>query len=282
MKKTRYLLPALLLLFSCGGNETKLPESPLETEVATEKELPLKKMTFEEAMADTLSTEHPVEIEGYIQLPTLSTIGDKEQSVSLFGRKNQTNGLAIYTKMPVGSGKNSMKKLPLEYDKSDVKITGNKGETLGLNQRVKLTGKMYYMKSYTKGEPGTTYFTVEKIDEVDDKEFDYSAWKTVKSISEISKDENHHNEYYIEGTVEVPMFVLTGWEMAIDLKKGGETVTIKIMTGKENNQMEDLKENWTKKDIKIRNFEGKMIKPGQKVRVYGVAALDGLHVERIE
>ncbi|MFY7989360.1 MAG: hypothetical protein ACOVO3_01425 [Fluviicola sp.] len=282
MKKTRYLLPALLLLFSCGGNETKLPESSLETEVATEKELPLKKMTFEEAMADTLSTEHPVEIEGYIQLPTLSTIGDKEQSVSLFGRKNQTNGLAIYTKMPVGSGKNSMKKLPLEYDKSDVKITGNKGETLGLNQRVKLTGKMYYMKSYTKGEPGTTYFTVEKIEEVDDKEFDYSAWKTVKSFSEISKDENRHNEYYIEGTVEVPMFVLTGWEMAIDLKKGGETVTIKIMTGKENNQMEDLKENWTKKDIKIRNFEGKMIKPGQKVRVYGVAALDGLHVERIE
>ncbi len=282
MKRTRYFLPALLLLFSCGGNETQLPESPMETELATEKELPLKKMTFEEAMADTLSTEHPVEIEGYIQLPTLSTIGDKEQSVSLFGRKNQTNGLAIYTKMPVGSGKNSMKKLPLEYDKSDVKITGNKGETLGLNQRVKLTGKMYYMKSYTKGEPGTTYLTVEKIEKVDDKEFDYSAWKTVKTFSEISKEENRHNEYYIEGTVDVPMFVLTGWEMAIDLKKGGETVTIKIMTGKENNQMEDLKENWTKKDIKIRNFEGKMIKPGQKVRVYGVAALDGLHVERIE
>ncbi len=282
MKRTRYFLPALLLLFSCGGNETQLPESPMETELATEKELPLKKMTFEEAMADTLSTEHPVEIEGYIQLPTLSTIGDKEQSVSLFGRKNQSNGLSIYTKMPVGSGKNSMKKLPLEYDKSDVKITGNKGETLGLNQRVKLTGKMYYMKSYTKGEPGTTYLTVEKIEKVDDKEFDYSAWKTVKTFSEISKEENRHNEYYIEGTVDVPMFVLTGWEMAIDLKKGGETVTIKIMTGKENNQMEDLKENWTKKDIKIRNFEGKMIKPGQKVRVYGVAALDGLHVERIE
>ena len=282
MKKTQYFLPALLLLFSCGGNETQTPESLLETKVATEEELPLKKMTFEEAMADTLSTEHLVEIEGYIQLPTLSTIGDKEQSVSLFGRKNQSNGLSIYTKMPVGSGKNSMKKLPLEYDKSDVKITGNKGETLGLNQRVKLTGKMYYMKSYTKGEPGTTYFTVEKIEKVDDKEFDYSAWKTVKSFSEISKEENRHNEYYIEGTVDVPMFVLTGWEMAIDLKKGGETVTIKIMTGTENNQMEDLKENWTKKDIKIRNFEGKMIKPGQKVRVYGVAALDGLHVERIE
>lgn len=282
MKKTRYFLPALLLLFSCGGTDTQLPESPLETEVSTEKELPLKKMTFEEAMADTLSTEHQVEIEGYIQLPTLSTIGEEEQSVSFFGRKNQTNGYSIYTKMPVGSGKNRMKKLPLEYDKSDVKITGDKGETLRLNQRVKLTGKMYYMKSYTKGEPGTTYFTVEKIEEVDDKEFDYSAWKTVKSFSEISKDENRHNEYYIEGTVEVPMFVLTGWEMAIDLKKGGETVTIKIMTGKENNQMEDLKENWTKKDIKIRNFEGKMIKPGQKVRVYGVAALDGLHVERIE
>lgn len=282
MKKTLYLLPALLALFACGGNNTQLPEPKLKTETSTEKELPLKKLSFEEAMADTISKEHPVEIEGYIQLPTLSTIGEEEQSVSFFGRKNQTNGYSIYTKMPVGSGKNSMKKLPLEYDKSDVKITGNKGETLGLNQRVKLTGKMYYMKSYTKGEPGTTYFTVEKIESVTNKEFDYSSWKTVKTFSEISKDENRHNEYYIEGTVEVPMFVLTGWEMAIDLKKGGETVTIKIMTGTENNQMEDLKENWTKKDIKIRNFEGKMIKPGQKVRVYGVAALDGLHVERIE
>jgi hypothetical protein len=282
MKKSIQLLPAFLLLFSCSSNNTQVPESPLGTEISTEKELPLKKMTFEEALADTVSTEHPVEIEGYIQLPTLSTIGDKEQSVSLFGRKNQTNGLSIYTKMPVGSGKNSMKKLPLEYDKSDVKITGNAGEILELNQRVKLTGKMYYMKSYTKGEPGTTYFTVEKIELVEEKEFDYRSWKTAKSFSEISKDENRNNEYYIEGIIDVPMFVLTGWEMTIDLKKGSETVTIKIMTGKENNQMEDLKENWTKKDIKIRNFEGKLIKPGQKVRVYGVAAIDGLHVERIE
>lgn len=288
MKKHFLLFPLLGLMMACGGNSNDALQDKLNDALSENSTLkdpldePAKTMSFEDALADTTATEHHVSIEGYIQLPTLSNIGDKEQSVNLYGRKNQTNGQYIYTNMPVGNGKNQMKKLPLEYDKKDVIIHGAKNETIGLNQRVKMTGLLYTIKSSSPDSPGTVYFTVSSITPVAEKDFDYSSWKTISNFDDIAKTENNHKEFFLEGTVDVPMFVLTGWEMGLDLKKGAKQVSIKILTGEGPNQMENLKDNWTKKDIKIRNYKGELVKPGQKVKVYGVAALDGLHVERIE
>jgi hypothetical protein len=77
--------------------------------------------------------------------------------------------------------------------------------------------------------------------------------------------------------------VLTGDEMSIDLIDGsGNKFSLKVVTGSGTNQMETLNSGWTPKDIKIRDYQGNLVPVGKKVRVYGVMALDGLHVEYIK
>lgn len=82
MKKTAILSAAVLALAfaSCGGNsenktekdDANRPLSAYEIEQRMKDslaKLPPKPMTFDEALADTLSIAHNVSIEGYLQLP---------------------------------------------------------------------------------------------------------------------------------------------------------------------------------------------------------------------
>ncbi|MCA6362686.1 MAG: hypothetical protein IM638_06580 [Bacteroidetes bacterium] len=125
--------------------------------------LPPKPVTFDEALADTLSIAHNVSIEGYLQLPQLSSSSDRGQSMNFFGRHNQMDGKDIYATIPTGSGKNKMKSLPKNYKPSDVSITDKNGKPVGLNERVKLSGSIYASKDYSDPKKYTLFFTVTDI-----------------------------------------------------------------------------------------------------------------------
>ncbi|MCA6362687.1 MAG: hypothetical protein IM638_06585 [Bacteroidetes bacterium] len=118
---------------------------------------------------------------------------------------------------------------------------------------------------------------------MDEAAADYPAMNWPELTTEASKnEENYDKPFYLEGKLEVPMFVLTGQEMTIDLVSAkGEKFTVKIVTGTGNSQMEDLVENWSQADVKIRDNKGAVISLKKPVKVYGVLALDGLHVEEI-
>lgn len=298
----RYLIPfatlAALSLLSCGSSDNKarsFDSAALNnrTESAFEKEqrmrdslakLPPKVMTFEEAMADTLQLDHNVTIEGYLQLPQLSTSGSSGQSLNFFGRRNQMNGRYIYASVPTGSGNNQMSALPDKYLPGDLVISDVNGTKFTGNERVRLTGVFHSSKLYTdKPENRTQYLDVTKIEKVDEQTLDYSKLNAPElAKAESEKEENHDNLYYLEGKLSVPMFVLTGTEMTIDLtNKKGEKFTVKLVTGSGNSMMEDLKENWGPNDVKIRDNKGNLVKTGKNVRVYGVLKLDGLHVEEV-
>ncbi len=296
MKKLLITIPALAL-FACGGssekdNKTELPKQKSEAYTKYELEqkmkdsvalLPAKTLTFDEALQDTMEWEHKVVIEGYIHLATLTSINEKSQSVNLYGRRNQQHGTYIYTNMPVGTGNNEMKKLPEKYLASDVSILDSKGTAVNLNERVKLSGKMYTSKSYTPGKRGTTYFTVTDIEKIPEASVDYAALNWPKlDLAGSKKEENYDKEFMMEGKIEVPMFVLTGSEMTVDLvTSSGDKITIKIGSGTGASQMENLVENWTPKDVKVHNNKGGLVNLKQKVKVYGTLGLDGLHVEDI-
>ena len=167
----------------------------------------------------------------------------------------------------------------------DFKAKDNSGKSVGVNERVKVTGILYSMKSYVKGEPNTVYFDVKKIEKVAEKDADYEALGFPMLTKEIADNKSEYDDepYMAEGRLEVPMFVLTGDEMSIDLIDGsGNKFSIKVVTGTESNQMENLVSGWTPKDVKIRDYQGNLVPVGKKVRVYGVMALDGLHVEYIK
>lgn len=296
MKKTAILSAAVLALAfaSCGGNSEKQsakddanrPLSAYEIEQRMKDslaKLPPKPMTFDEALADTLSIAHNVSIEGYLQLPQLSSTSDRGQSMNFYGRHNQMDGKDIYATIPTGSGKNKMKSLPESYKPSDVSITDKNGKPVGLNERVKLSGSIYASKDYSDPKKYTLFFTVTDIEKVDEAAADYPAMNWPELTADASKkEENYDKPFYLEGKLEVPMFVLTGQEMTIDLvNTKGEKFTVKIVTGTGNSQMEDLIENWSQADVKIRDNKGAVISLKKPVKVYGVLALDGLHVEEI-
>ncbi|MCU0434044.1 MAG: hypothetical protein MUC87_11360 [Bacteroidia bacterium] len=292
-----FLFPATILvlaLASCGGNNDnrstagdanrQLSKYEIEQRMKDSlAKLPPKAMSFEEALADTLSLTHNVSIEGYLQLPQLSSTSDRGQSMNFYGRRNQMTGKDIYTNMPTGSGKNKMKSLPENYKPSDVSITDKNGNNVGLNERVKLTGSMYASKDYSDPKKYTLFFTATEIEKVEEKSADYPAMNWPELTTDASKkEENYGKPFYLEGKLEVPMFVLTGQEMSIDLVNAkGEKFSVKVVTGSGNNQMEDLAENWSQADVKIRDNKGAMVSLKKTVRVYGVLALDGLHLEEI-
>jgi hypothetical protein len=296
MKKIFYTVTVLSFaaLASCGGNaesesqknDPNRPLSPYEIEQRMKDslaKLPPAKLTFEQALADTLEFNHNVIIEGYFQLPQLSSTSDRGQSMNFFGRRNQSQGKDIYSNVPTGNGKNKMKTLPDNYKVSDVVITDKNGKTLGINERVRISGSMYASKDYSDPKKHTTYLQITEIEKIDETAFDYSGFNWPELTEDASKkEENYDKEFYLEGKLSVPMFVLTGSEMTIDLNDAkGKQFTVKLVRGSGNSQMEDLSENWSKSDVKIRNNKGELISLNKTVRIYGVLKLDGLHVEEI-
>ncbi len=296
MKKLVYTAAVLAFatLASCGGNsENKVssndpnrPLSPYEIEQKMKDslaKLPPARISFEQAIADTLELNHNVIIEGYFQLPQLSSTSDRGQSMNFYGRRNQSHGHDIYCTVPTGNGKNRMKSLPDNYKISDVVITDKNGKTFSINERVKITGSMYASKDYSDPKKHTTYLQVTEIEKIDEAALDYSGFAWPELTEEASKkEENYDKEYYLEGKLSAPMFVLTGSEMTIDLTNTkGVKFTVKLVRGSGNSQMEDLPEDWSQSDVKIRNNKGELISLKKNVRVYGVLKLDGLHIEEV-
>lgn len=294
MKKL-ILLASVFALLSCGGNDAETKKMMDEANAgfeASQKEqkikdsianLPPKEISFEEALKDTVKDEHKVVIEGYLALATLTSISDEDQSMNLYGRKNQSTGNYVYTTMPIKE-KNGMKKLPEKYTPADVFIKDANGADLGLNERVRLTGKMYASESYSEKGKYTIYFTVTNIEKAEEKAFDYSTanWPTLDKATAEKADDNKGKEFMVEGVVDIPMFVMTGYEMGINVKNAkGEIINVKVITGTGSSMMENLAENWTAKDIKIHDAKGNLINNKKKVKMYGVLALDGLHIEEI-
>jgi len=283
MKKLILLSSIGLFLYSCSGNQTNTKDT-LATTPQEEKVGPPKKMTFEEALAYTSDKRIPVIIEGYVQTSVISNFTATTQSVNFYGHRNQTTGKYLYTSMPIGNGKNRMKQLPKEYHASDVSIMDKSGKQIGANQRVRVTGTLYAIESYSKKKDYTVYLdditTIEYVDEVKE---DYAAMNLPTLNSKDAKlDKNYDKAFKIEGKLEVPMFVLIDNETTVDIITGNnEKISLKVVTGTGESQIEELKENWSPADVKIKNTNGGKVNLSKKVTVYGTLSLDGLHVEQI-
>jgi hypothetical protein len=270
-----------MLLASCGGSTNTAKDNSIQEE-ETKKEKPVE-MTFEEALDYQSGDRKQVIIEGYVQLSVISNFTATSQSVNLYGHRNQTTGKYIYTNMPIGTGKNQMKQLPKEYHPSDVVMMDQNGKKIGANQRVRLQGELYAIESYSKKKDYTIYLEVTGIEYVDEVKEDYAAMKLPTLDGKGAKsDKNYDKAFKIEGKLEVPMFVLIDNETTVDIvTANNEKISLKVVTGNGESQIEELKENWSEADVKIRNSNGQLISKNKKVTVYGTLGMDGLHVEQI-
>ncbi|TND08600.1 MAG: hypothetical protein FD123_2104 [Bacteroidetes bacterium] len=285
------ILPGFIFI-SCGNDskKNKTEDNKPKRESAYEKaervkdsinKLPAVAMTFEQAFADTMQQEHNVSVEGYLQLRLMSSASSGGQSMNFFGRHNQNHGQSMYTRIHTGTGNNRMKALPENYRLKDLVITDDKGKTFSANERVRITGRM--KASFSDPKRKAVYLDVIKMERIPDARTDYAALNLPElSFGDDDKEEMRDKAYFLEGKLSMPMYVLTGAEISIDLtNKKGQKFTVKILNGKGISQMENLKEGWTEKDVVIRDSKGETVPLKKNVRVYGVLKLDGLHVEEI-
>lgn len=63
-----------------------------------------------------------------------------------------------------GTGANSVEKLERGYKKEDIKIRDDGGNIIGVDQKVKLVGKMNVAKNASNAEHDVCYLTVTKIE----------------------------------------------------------------------------------------------------------------------
>ncbi len=283
MKKLILLSTLGLFIYSCSGNQTSTTDPGATTTTEEKKVGPPKKMTYDQALAYTGEERIPVIVEGYVQTSVISNFTATTQSVNVYGHRNQTTGKYLYTSMPIGNGKNQMKQLPKEYHPSDVVIMDKSGKKIGANQRVRLTGTLYAIESYSKKKDYTVYLDVTGMEYVDEISEDYAAMNLPTLTEKDAKvEKNYDKAFKIEGKLEVPMFVLIDNETTVDIiTANNEKISLKVVTGTGESQIAELKENWSPADIKITNSKGAKVNTNKKVTVYGTLSMDGLHVEQI-
>ena len=219
-----------------------------------------------------------VTIEGYLSLPSSSMISDESVQLALFERAGQfSSTLNFILDMPVGKGNNTMNSIPLKYAKSDVVVTGNKGETIGIGDHVKVTGKFKVYGSFCS-------LDIQEIEKLDPVKLDYSSLGATKVTSANAADTTLEDKLvYAEGSIEIPTLTMGGNYTFIYLTIPGmsDHITVDVGYGSEPGRMEAPPENYTDKDIKIFGDNGSPINIKKKVRIYGVMHGTSIRAESI-
>lgn len=292
MKKLRLPLLALMLpvaLISCLGkskdgkdlgdivsSSSKYFDS-IRTADSLAKYGPPVAIDFSKVL-DEANNGKRVTIEGYLALPSSSMISDESVQLALFERAGQFHSsLSFILDMPVGSGKNTMKKIPLKYAKSDVDVTGNKEEKIVIGDHVKVTGKFTVYGTFCSMD-------IQEIEKLEPAAIDYASLGATKITSANAEDTTLEDKLvYLEGTIEIPTLTMGGDYTFIYLKVPGmsDQVTVDVGYGSIPGRMQAPPENYTDSDIKIFGDNGNPINIKKKVRVYGVKSGSSIYAESI-
>ena len=270
---------ALLALSSCGGGQSDEDSAKqLEqlkkdsTEKANKKaqaSVPVE-MTWEELQkldpkeVDDASFDNArktIIIEGYLSMPGMLYTSGNSIRCHMYPRGGQSKGFYVNLEFQQGKTPNHMEKMPSKYTLNDFKVHTDNNEVVGQNGYVKITGEL----SRIDGEYATLY--IKKVEKAEPKAFDYAAAAT--QLTDANMNDMENKLVYVDGSLEVPMFVFIEDDMTLDLKGTGLKGEIKanVFVGDGPNQISNLPKGWSPSDVKIHDNTGKVIKG--KTRIYG-------------
>ncbi|MCE3228208.1 MAG: hypothetical protein K0S32_2759 [Bacteroidetes bacterium] len=289
--KIKILVPGIILasiLVSCGGGSSEKRNSVRESAAYKQKHLedslrdvklsiPVE-IAFENYTEDSLKNRTVI-FEAYVKTPLLFYTSDKKKETyfDLWLRPLQIRGTPehISGSIKIGNGENNtMVELKDKYAESDLVITDNNGQKIMSGDKVKVTGV------------ATHRFKCSKIEKIEDTGYDYTKAGAIEVTPANAKDKSLDKKLiYSEGVIEVPGFgFVIGNQFNINLLSKGnkEPVKLRVIVGNKASQMEDLPKNYKKSDIKFHDNKNNILKPGQKVRIYGVMTNGYVDVEHIE
>jgi hypothetical protein len=105
---------------------------------------PATPMTFENFNVQA-NHEKQISLEGYLRLPVTTLVSDT-MLVELY-EKVEGKGKFVPVSLYIGSGANQVEKPPKDYSDKDLKVHANDGTLLGLQDKVRVSGKLIYSPS---------------------------------------------------------------------------------------------------------------------------------------
>lgn len=211
-----------------------------------------------------------ITIEGYAELPFLMMIEHDRASVHLTSRMNQASGGMMILMIEQGDCENTMRELPDDYTQQDIEIHTNNGEEIRYGEKVRVTGKV-------KKEDNKYNMIVKKIEPATEGVFDYAKEATPLTEKSVT-DTPDETIVSAEGVLITPDEQSNGLRLQMFLDNPdvlSYIVMCKFEYGTLNNQAKELPEDgYSDSDIRIRDRNGKKIKAGDSVRVYGTWSPD--------
>jgi hypothetical protein len=271
---------ASLVLSSCGGGQSdedsakqleqlkkdstekanKKAQASVPVEMTWEELQKLDPKEIEDASFD--NARKTVIIEGYLSMPGSIYTSGNSIRCHLYPRDGQSKGFYVNLEFQQGKTANHMEKMPTKYTLDDFKVHTDNNEVVGQNGYVKITGEL----SRIDGEYATLY--IKKVEKAEPKPFDYAAAAT--QLTDANIKDMDGKLVYVDGTLDVPMFVYITETMALDLEGSGlkSKFSTYVTVGDGPNQISNLPSGWSQKDVKIHDNTGAVIKG--KTRVYGM------------
>lgn len=275
MKSIYKISPLMIafLFFSCGGGESEeTTESTTETEEVEEVDDTPIEASYDELLSGDIEEYKTVIFETFVApLPSTMYFGDGELSLDFYERRNQSGGPHMRVDIREGSSNNHVESLPEEYYQEDLKIHTDDGSIVGVGDYVRITG------TYSEASSEEyQYIDLTKIEKIEDYSFDEAIFdNAVELTDEFVEDEENDDGYcYIEGTLELSMFMSSydgltySVKLTQDMNSFSESAYINIGTGP--SSMNELGEGFTDADFIVRDYKGEEHQAaGKKFRLYG-------------
>lgn len=260
---------ASFFLFSCGGSSAD-ETGTIEDTVATEEAVVVPvEVTWNDLETDAVEPETVIIFEGYIgDLGSYIDQSNGQIRIPLYERRNQGAGFKMNLYIPIGTSPNCIKELPAQFTPSDYQIVCDDEKIVSLGDKVRITATK--SETYSEGFITADVIKIEAIESTFDPTILASA---VALTTAMVNDTTVLKSYsYIDAKLEIPSIVFSYTnDISLDLKGSSvkDVTSVSVRLGDGPSSMNDLPDNYTNKDLIVRDYNGDQIKYGTTLRLYG-------------
>ena len=214
------------------------------------------------------ASKNPVTVTGKIRTSATSLCLNNRCNLRLLDDQYLT------VKLSLGTGPNTMDKLPMSYSDKDLMIRAFDGQVVKHNYTVRLTGIIEYTKlptptpdSKVTPEPdavGLCSLIVTRIESLMSPEALEPENMSIAEAEENCADlEERQQIVRIRGKLQLhyPVQLCSGGTCSLSFYDSSASITAKVRTGGGPNSMSPLPKNWSLSDLKVRDKNGSLVPP---------------------
>ncbi|MBK9191514.1 MAG: hypothetical protein IPM77_08340 [Crocinitomicaceae bacterium] len=253
-----------IFLQSCNGNSDSA-EQKKDTTVVVNRDTVLASWNFMRGGSAVPNTV--IILEGFIGNPGDKIVQNGSYiTLPVYERSKQQSGYAWLVQFKVGDMPNQMRSLPEQFTPNDIQIKCDNGGLATIGSRIKIT-------AFDENQDGQTIWKARVIEYIDFISSDEKTDSAQNLTSEILFDSTQKEVYsFVEGKLELPLLILP-YTSAIKLNLTESSVAeikeVEVPLGTGPSSMNDLPDNFTEKNLVIRDRNGNLIPYKSKVRIYG-------------